>query len=416
MSNTNSRITRSYPAPTANLSVDTSPRTSGQRTSIEWIPRATDTARKDIADHRRAQALAESFENPNNLFLQNIYTNICNDGMLTSQIENRQTKLFGVDFELQNADGTLNEIQTKAVMDFVPWRDITKEILNTMYYEYSLIQLDWKKNVDGIDRLVCKTLPRTNILPQQGKFFRDTADLSKYIEYRDQKEYGIWWLEFGDASKRGLLNKAVPHVLMKSFAQSCWAELCEIYGIPPRYMKTNTQDPAMKARAEKMMRDMGAAAWFIIDETEEFAFADSVSGGGDVYNGLITMCNNENSMMISGAIIGQDTKNGNRSKDESSQNVLWELVMQDMLMVEDNWNNIVIPALKKIGVIKGDLTFRFDIPEDLAVLWTRVKDSMDNYEFDTDWLNEKFGLKITAVKKAEPTPPSNLNIGESLFI
>ncbi|WP_446662918.1 phage portal protein family protein, partial [Flavobacterium psychrophilum] len=35
-----------------------------------------------------------------------------------------------------------------------------------------------------------------------------------------------------------MLNKAVSHVLFKRFAQSCWSELCEIYGIPPRVLKT----------------------------------------------------------------------------------------------------------------------------------------------------------------------------------
>ena len=72
-------------------------------------------------------------------------------------------------------------------------------------------------------------------------------------------------MEFGSPRNYGLLNKAVPHALFKKFAHSCWSELCEIYGIPPRYIKTNTQDPEMLDRAEQMLRDMGSAAYFIID-------------------------------------------------------------------------------------------------------------------------------------------------------
>jgi len=95
-------------------------------------------------------------------------------------------------------------------------------------------------------------------------------------------EYGAWILEFGQPGELGLLNNCVPHVLMKRFAQSCWSELCEIYDIPPRVMKTNTHDRGMVTRAEKMMKDMGSAAWFIIDGSEEFEFAQGVSTNGDV--------------------------------------------------------------------------------------------------------------------------------------
>ncbi|MEI3104746.1 MAG: DUF935 family protein [Parabacteroides merdae] len=151
------------------------------------------------------------------------------------------------------------------------------------------------------------------MVPELGFFLYDSnADKGEY--YRDLREFGTYILEFGHPNNYGLLNKAVPHALFKKFAHSRWSELCEIYGIPPRYIKTNTQDPEMLDRAEQMLRDMGSAAYFIIDTTEEFEFANGVSTSGDVYNNLIALCNSEMSMLISGAQIGQDTKNGNRSK------------------------------------------------------------------------------------------------------
>lgn len=415
MNKQGAKIGKTYPK-TMGLSVDSSPRvvTSNQK-KIEWTPRATDTARKDIADWRKAQREAEDAEYPNNARLQNIYKLIMQDNRLTSQIENRISKAFNVDFTLETKDGTTDEEATIAFRNTVPWRDLMRAISESIYYEYSMVEFNWEKDVNNNAILTVNHLPRTNILPQKGIFYYDLADPSKFLPYREANEYGIWWLEFGNATHRALLNKAVPHVLMKSFAQSCWAELCEIYGIPPRFIKTNTQDPAMIGRAEKMMRDMGAAAWFIIDNTEEFNFANGVQTNGDVYNNLIHLCNDENSMLISGAIIGQDTVNGSRSKDEASQEVLWELVMQDLVLIEDNFNKIVLPALAKIGAIKEGYTFRFDIPEDLDTLWTRVKDAINNYDFDTEWLNEKFGLKITGVKQPSLLAP-NLNHSDGFFV
>lgn len=395
------------------LSLDSAPKGKSPSKKIEWIPRATDTTRKDIADWRRARAMAENTDEPFNYRLQNIYSNIMEDGLLTSQVGNRTAKVFNVDFKLQ-INGEDNDEQTQLLKNHVPWRPIHNAILDTIYYEYSLGQFQWVTDVDGNSRLTFETLPRTNVVPQNGRFYQDIQDPTKYINYRDAKEYGIWWLEFGSAKERGLLNKAVKHVLMKSFSQACWAELCEIYGIPPRYMKTNTQDSAMLARADKMMRDMGSAAYFIIDETEEFSFAQGVSTNGDVYDKLMNVCNNENSMLISGAIIGQDTKNGSRSKDEAAQEVLWELVIQDLVLVEDNYNSIVIPALKKLGILKGEVKLKFEIPEDLQELWKRVQSTVNNFDYDIDWLNDKFGLKITGVKNQQM--PNQLGFGEGFFV
>lgn len=380
--------------------------------SLMWKPRAIQRTRKDIADWRKAIAAAENPDNPQNFQLQDLYKSILDDNLLTSQLENRSSKLFNLPYKFIDANGELDESQM-AFMDNIPFREITEAILKSRFLEYSLIEFRWNKKIDGTQYLSVVEVPRSNIIPQKGLFVPDITQSDKGTKYREAKEYGVWWLEFGSADERGLINKAVPHVLMKSFTQSCWAELCEIFGIPPRYMKTNTQDPTMRKRAEQMMRDMGAAAWFIIDETEEFNFAQGVSTNGDVYKNLIGLCNNELSMLVSGAIIGQDTVNGSRSKDESAQDVLWELIMKDIALVQDEWNRKVIPALIKLGVLSKDVKLKFDIPENLDALWQKVSTAMTTYEFDIEWLNDKFGLKI--VKERQ----TNIGLsggGEGFFV
>ena len=225
------------------------------------------------------------------------------------------------------------------------------------------------------------------------------------VKYRELPEFGKWILEFTGGEPLGRLNKVVPHVLMKKFAQSCWSELCEIYGIPPRVMKTNTRDQAMLGRAKTMMQQMGAAAWFIIDNNENFEWAQSVQTKGEVYSELINLCNNEISMVISGAIIGQDTAHGNRSKDESAQDMLWQLVLADMEKVEQQWNAVVIPALTSIGFLKQGLTFEFEQAEDVEQLYKFTTGLMPYKEVDNAWLEEKFGVKVIGDK----TPGGNIN-------
>src|SRR5690606_449032 len=120
--------------------------------------RAIDTSRKDIKDWRRAQSAAENFDNPVNIYLQNMYTKVFQDGLLTSQVENRMAKVFNVDFVLENANGETNEEQTTNLRNLVPWRELHKAIMETTYFEYNFGQFKWKKNVDGKDVLTWETL------------------------------------------------------------------------------------------------------------------------------------------------------------------------------------------------------------------------------------------------------------------
>lgn len=366
---------------------------------LPYEMKAVSRVRQDIKNWNIALDMSRTDE-PTNWAMQLLYNEALLDAHLTSQLENRKQQVFSLGFLLKTENGEIDEVQTDFLKNAQFYRQLTNIMLDTKYYGYNLVELALEKTSDK-QKLTILQIPRTNITPQNGRFFKDYTNNRDFINYRNLAEFGTWVLEFipngiQDANfDLGLLNKAIPHVLFKRFAQSCWSELCEIYGIPPRVMKTNTQDNVMLKRAEQMMSDMGAAAWFIIDETESFEFAQGVATNGDVYKNLMDVCRNEISLLISGAVIGQDTVNGNRSKEESSQNMLWELVKSDMAMLEDYWNNTIIPALQRIGILKGNIKFEFEQAEDLDQLFKFTTGLLPFKEVDNDWLKEKFGVEVT---------------------
>lgn len=360
--------------------------------TLNWTPKSVYRTRHDIKSWQQSLQLAQNSDNPINWALQNLFDEVRIDALLTSQIENRKQQVFSAGFSLKKANGDIDEEATKKLKKSAAFRQLMDAVLDIRYVGYNLVELD----LNDKKELTVTLVPRTNVTPQNGRFYSDFMS-DKYENYRELPEYGKWILEF-DSGTLGLLNKAVPHVLFKRFAQSCYSELCEIYGIPPRVLKTNTQDPAMLNRGEAMMRDMGAAAWFIIDETESFEFAKSTDTNGDVYANLIRLCNNENTLLISGAVIGQDTVNGNRSKDESAQDMLWELVKSDMEMAEQYWNDTIIPALVRIGILPDGLMFEFDPSEDIDQLFKFTVGLLPFKKIDDTWLEEKFGVKVTGDK------------------
>jgi Protein of unknown function (DUF935) len=386
---------------------------------LPFAPKSITLTRQDIAKWNQAQQQA-LLEEPKNYSLQLLYRQVCLDALLTSLIENRKQQIFSINFSIRKNTGEVDEEQTSLLRNMTAFRQLLNASLDKIYYGYSLLELSIVQNAAGNTEIKVDMLPRTNVVPQLGLFYADYSE-DKSIKYREMPEYGIYILEFNNGDL-GLLNKAVPHVLFKKFAQSCWSELCEIYGIPPRVMKTNTQDNTMLNRAEQMMKDMGSAAWFIIDETETFEWATGVSTNGDVYKQLLTFCNNELSLLINGAVIGQDTKYGSNNKDQSAQEMLWNLVQADMRMFEVDFNNIILPSLLKLGVLKGDIKGYFEPVEDLAQLWKITNEALQFFTVDPVWAKSKFGIEITGERQSPVSNSGNekpggkkLNFDEGFF-
>lgn len=382
----------------------------------QLVDKTISQTRQDIAKWKSALTSATNADNPSVYALYNLYDYIMDDAHLTSQIENRMQDTLGSSFQLKKKGGDTDDELTEQWQNSRLFNDIITQILESRFKGYTLIEFDWEQIGQNEPELICNLLPRQNVLPTKGTFLKDYSEQSG-VQYRDLQEFGTWILDFGKPKDIGLLNKAIPHILFKRFGQSCWSELCEIYGIPPRVYKTDAQDPSAVARGKRMMQDMGSAAWFIIDTSEEFEWAKGVSTNGDVYQNLLTFCDNQNSMLISGAIIGQDTKNGSRSKDEASQKMLDKLVLADMAMVEMYMNTKVMPALARIGVVPGDYAFAWEISEDLAELWGRVVQALPYYNIKSEWIKDKFGIEVEGPRTTNAVDPNiQLKALEGLFI
>ena len=257
------------------------------------IRRQESVTRKDIADWKRARLQATSTYEPKQVLLQRLFSEVIDDALMTSQVSVlRIGKSQGAEFELK-MNGRKDEAETQKFKDSGLYEDLVELIVEAQFFNHSLIEFDY----DPAGTVVADLVPRENVSPEVGKFYPD-AEGSETVDYRLLPEFGRWLVEiYPRKCDLGLLNKAVPYVLIKKFALSCWSELCEIFGIPPRVMKTNTTDDEMLERAETMMREIGSAAYFIIDTTEDFEFAQGVATNGDVYKNLISTCDQQLSLL-----------------------------------------------------------------------------------------------------------------------
>ncbi|PIF44911.1 uncharacterized protein DUF935 [Chryseobacterium sp. 52] len=405
----------------ANLAAKLKPKgsvTSSLQLANSVIPKSISQVRSDVKTWKSAVASFKNADNPKSFPFYNLLADILDDPHLSSQIGNRKRKTLGSTFVIKKASGEVYQEVTDEAERSIWMDEIVGRVLDFNYEGMRLVEFDRKPENDKegtlIKEPIVTLLPPQNVLPVQGVFLKDYTD-DKGIKYREESQFGTWLLELGKPGDLGIVNKLIAKVLFMRFAESCWSELCEIYGIPPRVMKTNTADPASLRRAQTMMKEMGAAAWFIIDETENFEWAKGVDTNGDVYNNLINLCKDSISLLICGAVIGQDTKFGSKGKEDSSQDVLADLVNADKKVVEQYMNTKIIPALFAIGVLPEEgLIFEYEKSEDLGELFTRAIELMKaGKKVPDEWINEKFGIPVE--EKEEVTDGKKLNFSANFF-
>ena len=144
-----------------------------------------------------------------------------------------------------------------------------------------------------------------------------------------------------------------------------------------------------------MMREIGSAAYAIIDTTEDINFGQSVSTDGTIYEKLISKCDSQISLINLSAVLGQDTVNGNYSKEESSAKLLNDVVSSDKNLVESLFNSVLMPSLVYNGLIKDGLKLRISQSKDIESLWNKTVQALPYYDIDPQWIKDTFGIEVT---------------------
>lgn len=343
--------------------------------------------RKDIADYQAAinQTLSQQ---PRWIKLQELYNSLMLDAHLTSQIELRRNKTLCQTFALRSGD---KDIELSAELRNLIYSAIG-HVLDSVMYGYSLVELD-------PSTLSLTLLDRRNIDPKNKLLYLNPL-YGESLDYTTLREYNSTLFDFVP-SPLGLLSKAAPHVLFKRFAQSCWSEYCEIYGMPPRYIKTNTNDKELVDYYKDMLANIGSGASYVLDLDDDMGFASITATGGDVYERLISLCKEELSLLICGAQVGQDTTYGSNAKEQSSQELLTSVVEQDQEFVQNCLNTKLLPALSALNLLPQDAVFSYPQQEDTNKLFDKTIKAAAYFDIDPKWFKDKFGIEVTAAKTAQ---------------
>lgn len=360
---------------------------------------------KDITRWRRAWQTAIDVENPRRGELLNVYTDVEIDGQITGAVEQIKNSVLQRSFKITDTKGKEKEELTQ-MLESRWFKDIVKIVLDTRYWGHSLIQLG-DVVTEGKTRKITNVelVPRAHVVPEFGVILRDPSDEFKTgFPYREGR-IADWVIEVGGRKDLGLFLKLSPHAISKKNMLAFWDQFGELFGMPIRIGKTTSSNPRDNARMEKMLADMGTAAYALFPLGTEIEIKES--SRGDAYNVYDKRIDRANSEIAKGILTVTMTMDNGASLSQSKvhENMFENVVESEADRVKDTVNDDVIPKLRALGFpfADGD-KFEWDYSVDYTPEQQTSNEKMllEHFELDPKYFEDKYGIKILGKKERQP--------------
>jgi hypothetical protein len=378
---------------------------------IELNNRTQYLTKKDIGSWRKAWQMAIRVEHPNRAALYDVYTDVDIDLHLTGAIGQRKGFVQRKSFKIVSKKDKKELPDITELFESEWFKNFMSLALDSRYWGHSLIQFGDIVTIDDKRQFQNVSLvPRKHVIPEYGVIVREIGDLpNRGFDYRSG-DLARWCIEAGAPDDLGLFLKLAPQALSKKNMLAFWDAFGEMFGMPIRIGKTTSRDPKEITKVEKMLEEMGAAAWGMFPEGTEIEIVETTRG--DAYNVYDKRIDRANSEMAKGVLNATMTlDNGSsRSQSEVHLEILKNVIETDADFIRDLVNNRLIPFMVMHGFPVKDCRLDWDESIDYTPDEQRQIEDMllkNGYEIDPNYFAEKYNIKITGKKvPALPTPPN----------
>jgi hypothetical protein len=371
---------------------------------IELAAQATSLSKKDIATWRSAWQMAIHPETPKRNQLYDVYTDVDIDLHLTGAIGQRKGMVKKKSFKIVDKNGKEKPELTE-LFEAEWFKDYCDFVQDSRYWGHSLIQFGDIVTVSGIKRFEkVELVPRKHVIQEFGVITREAGDdWKKGISYREGK-IAQWLLEAGKPKDLGLLLKCAPPALSKKNMLAFWDAFGEMFGMPIRIGKTTSRDQTEITKVEKMLAEMGAAAWGLFPEGTEIEIKETTRGDAfEVYDRRIIRANSEMSKGILNQTMTIDD-GSSKSQSETHLEVFQNVVDADADMLKDHINGRLFPFLAMHGFPVEGYRYQYDESIDYTPEQQRQIEEMllnNGYEIEPKYFVDKYNIPITGKKAAE---------------
>jgi len=271
--------------------------------SIVMRPPARSTI--DIDTWLTGLKTAESITKPRRNKLYNLYFQVKLDDDYITGTDKRKSAITNL-----NLQYLVNDKPDEKVEEFMKnpnFREFKKEVLDTIFWGYSLFEFFYKGQVNpytektntsgGFDYTL---IPRKHVSPQRGEILSREVDFSG-DSYR-MPEYWKNLLEFGKEDDLGLLLEISVPVIYKRNAIGDWAQYCELAGNNFQEIIIEGTDKTKREQVTKALNNRGPGG---VVSFPEGVKVDNVKGSSASSNDLFDTFESRQSDKILRLILGQ---------------------------------------------------------------------------------------------------------------
>ncbi|MCP3682121.1 MAG: hypothetical protein GY861_05460 [bacterium] len=361
---------------------------------------------KNLKDLREAIEYAEDIDFPDRYELIGVYKDTELDCHVTGVRDSILNMIKSREYNLCDDQGEPDEEATRLLK--TQWFfDYLKHMLDGFFHGYTLLQITEIKNGE-ITKI--KNQPREYIVPEWEMMKLDWSTSSKqsgiyFLEQNPYKNFMLWYNTKG----LGLYANVSPHAISKKHLLILALEKAEMFGMPIRIGKTDINDPKLRNQMESMLENMGASAWAVLDNKQDLELISNSQG--DVHKIFVEpmkMSNQEISKAMAGAVGIFDEKSFVGSS-EAGERLLGYFVAQYQVSIQFEINNVLLPVMRNLKLMKDGLWFKWEEVERLT-----VNDKVDNiaklspyYEIDAEEVETQTGIKVEGSKSDVMTETEN---------
>jgi len=374
------------------------------------LPKSKSLSVQSIKTWKDAVTLASLAENPNRAPLMDVYRSITRDLHLKADMQTRILKVMGSKFKIVDDNGKENTDLHKLFKS--QWFNrFLYHSMKAKFWGSSVIEL-WDLDPESLELIAVNAVPSENVLFTEGLITKEVGDETGYL-YKEGI-YEPYYIQIGTNNDLGILEDVAPDALAKKFAKAAWTEFCEKYGIPPRWVTTDSFSDTRHKELADMMANMVNNHWAVLQGNEKIEVMQTNGANAKaVFDDFVLRRNSE----MSKGILGQDgtTNSNDKSGTYGSLKVMQDVAddrhQADKTDISYLINDELMWRLEAISpVYKGLSNYRFEwdeskemSPEEL--IETVVKLSGAGYAVDLQYLTENTGIPISEFKQELPTPP-----------
>lgn len=251
--------------------------------------------------------------------------------------------------------------------------DLMKYFIEAQLYGYSVLELtnDTLTNIN-----------RRHINPRFKQIYKREYDRTgiKYDKFK-----GL--IEVYNGSL-GLLQSVVPLVIVKGIALRNYGTYLQRNGSGFKVIKT-AGDKSKINDFRNALSKMANNTGLVMGLDDIIETYETNGRGGDLFKDFIQMCDTKISKIVSGAVLGEDSSNGSRAKEEVSKKTAEEITRADKKLFEVFVNKKIIPMLNS----SGTFAFTDNIDNTLSLEWSKII-TQQGYKINKEVLENISGLKI----------------------